>query len=82
MLHYTDGATAELPIVFGEDTGDFANGGVPTRGEVAWSGGDAGTVRLFLRTYDNPRPEAEIATLDFISTRADAAPFLVALTLE
>jgi hypothetical protein len=39
-------------------------------------------LRLFKRTYDNPKPDLTIQTLDFVSTRAESAPFLVALTLE
>ena len=40
------------------------------------------SLRLFKRTYDNPKPELTIETLDFISTQAESAPFLVALTVE
>jgi hypothetical protein len=33
-------------------------------------------------TWNNPRPEEEIASLDFVSAKQSAAPFLVAVTVE
>jgi len=39
-------------------------------------------LRLFKRTYDNPKPDLTIETLDFVSTQAESALFLVALTVE
>jgi hypothetical protein len=39
-------------------------------------------VRLFLKTWTNPRPTIPITTIDFISEMTSAAPFLVALTVE
>jgi hypothetical protein len=55
---------------------------------VVWTGSNAATdavsasLRLYKRTYENPKPELTIETIDFISTREASAPFLVALTLE
>jgi hypothetical protein len=40
------------------------------------------SVRLYKSRFENPRPDAEIVTLDFISTRTEAAPFLLGLTIE
>jgi hypothetical protein len=87
VLHYRDGGQAELPLVYGEDTDDFGVHGESNRqrkdASVAWTGsGGVEGVRLFLRTYDNPRPEAEIATIDFVSANAHPAPFVAAITLE
>jgi hypothetical protein len=39
-------------------------------------------LRLFIKTWHNPRPAVSIATIDFLSERTGAAPFLVALTVE
>jgi hypothetical protein len=38
--------------------------------------------RLYGTTWNNPYPETEIASLDFVSFRQTAAPFLVAVTVE
>jgi hypothetical protein len=39
-------------------------------------------VRLFKYAWDNPMPEREIRSLDLKSEMTDAAPFLIALTVE
>ena len=38
--------------------------------------------RLFLTSWTNPQPEVPIRSIDYSSTLTDAAPFLVAITLE
>ncbi len=92
VLHYAEGETARLNIVYGVDARDWwVSGNEPKEAKsakVAWSGSNpaseaAGTsVRLFKRTYENPRPELRLETLDLVSSQADSAPFLVALTVE
>jgi hypothetical protein len=55
---------------------------------IAWQGANGKsrpqgkTVRVFTTAVANPRPEVEIASLDFVSTMAQAAPFLLAITAE
>ncbi len=39
-------------------------------------------LRLFLSTFDNPRPDVEVPAIDFVSELTPAAPFLVAMTVE
>lgn len=87
VLRYSDGETRELPIVYGEDLRGHNLGIDPTAptapAREAWRApSEDVTIRLFHRAYDNPRPDAEIAALDFISTETEAAPFVVAITLE
>jgi hypothetical protein len=59
-----------------------------THAQVAWTGSNPvadqyqASVRLFMRTYDNPRPEVEVVSVDFVSKLTPAAPFLVAMTVE
>ncbi len=38
--------------------------------------------RLFLTTWSNPLPSVEIESVDYISWMTDAAPFMVAMTIE
>jgi hypothetical protein len=40
------------------------------------------STRLYVMTCDNPHPDKEIVSLDFVSFRQLAAPFLVAVTVE
>ena len=91
VLHYADGQRAELPILYGQDVRDWwqsADSGNATRANVAWTApnpeatGANAYLRLFKRTWENPRPDAEVESLDFTSTLSESAPFLVALTVE
>lgn len=40
------------------------------------------SVRIYRSRFANPRPETEILTVDYVSTRTEAAPFLLGLTTE
>jgi hypothetical protein len=40
------------------------------------------TIRFFKYTWENPLPAVAITSLDFVSTIADSAPLLLAITLE
>ena len=88
VLHYADGETAEIPLVYGEDLRDWSASSDSSesliRGKVAWSGRNAAKtpIRLFRNTHDNPRPDELISTIDCQSTMADAAPFIVGITLK
>jgi hypothetical protein len=92
VLHYAGGETASLNVVYGVDALDWWKGAAETKppqsATVVWTGSNpateaaGGSLRLFKRTYDNPKPDLTIETLDFVSTQAESAPFLVALTLE
>ena len=93
VWHYTDGTTHEEPIVYGRDLRHWMIPGEERtqdleRGRIAWVGDTpqarqmGARVRLYLTTYVNPRPEREVSHLDFTSRVIQAAPFLVALTVE
>ncbi len=92
VLHYAGGETATLSIIYGVDVRDWwASGSEPKEVKsavIAWSGSNAAaegagaSLRLFKRTYDNPKPDLVIETVDFVSAGAESAPFLIAVTLE
>ena len=92
VLHYADGQTAELPIVYGRDTRNWWTvAGEPAEtpdAAVVWRGAtpaataEGQSLRLWKRTYPNPRPDVEIVALDFISAEAYPAPFVIAITVE
>jgi len=58
--------------------------------ELAWTGSNPRikkndpelSLRLYKSTFENSRPDLEIASIDFVSSVSDAAPFFVGLTLE
>jgi hypothetical protein len=88
LIHYADGKEAEISLRAGEDLAEWQSGGNGPaelkRATVAWTGRNARNlnVRLFQRAWENPQPGVEIIGLDFISAMTDAAPFLIAITVE
>lgn len=91
VFHYANGTVLERPLVLGRDALDWWDAPPPLTEEglvVAWSGGNparspsGGTVQLYLVTWNNPRPEAWIESVDFISSGEGGGPFLVAATVE
>jgi len=94
VWHYADGRALEQDIVFGRDLREWwqrkDENAEPAceRGRVVWTGTNAvaqrqgATLRLYLTTYDNPRPDVEVTSIDLISKMTTAAPFLVAMTVE
>jgi hypothetical protein len=88
IVHYEDQQEQVIPIVYGEDVRDW-NGSNDmstevTHGQIVWSAiNNAGQhVRLFKTTWVNPMPEKEIVSIDYTSAMANAAPFLIAITVE
>ena len=61
-----------------------------SRGKVVWTSTNptiedeknGATLRLYLSTYENPHPDLQVTSIDFVSKMTQAAPFLVAMTVE
>jgi hypothetical protein len=90
VAHYADGRTREIPIVYGEDVRDWWTQpnevGLGTA-EPVWSGpntvsSSGPTVALYMTTWLNPLPDLAIESIDYHSAMEEAAPFLVAITLD
>lgn len=91
-LHYEDGTTESIPIVYGKDVRDWwftENLKGVTRGKVAWKGdnelgkGFGSQVRLYLTTWENPHPTKQVVSIDYVKLGdTPAAPFCIAATLE
>ena len=92
VLHYAGGETATLNIVYGIDVRDWwTSTGEPKEAQtakIAWTGSNPATqatgasLRLFERSYENPKPDSLIESMDFVSAHSDSAPFLLAVTLS
>jgi serine/threonine protein kinase len=90
VVHYGDGTTNVIPIVTNENVLDWwtVNGRIvePTNVVVAWTGNNpaaqkyARQVRVFKLTWRNPKPQIPVTSLDFVSSMAKPAPFLIAIT--
>jgi hypothetical protein len=93
-LHYADGETQSLDLVYGRDVLEWwydpamADAETIDRARVVWTGtnpvaDESGhRLRLYLNTRDNPRPGVKLATFDFVSTMTTSGPFLIAVTVE
>lgn len=89
---YADENEVKIPVIYGQDVRDSWNwdrSRSARRGKVVWTGSCPGTaregisLRLYLTTWENPRPEEEITHIDFVSASNTAAsPFCIALTAE
>jgi hypothetical protein len=91
VLHYADGRSARLPVVYQRHVRDWLveeDGPVPTDADVAWTGENeaarrrGGSVQLYRYTANNPYPDVALDSIDMISLMSGSAPFLVALTVE
>ncbi len=89
---YADGGRETARLRVGEELGDFwqnAKNPVTLRqARAAWTGQNdharsfGCTLQLFHWTWENPRPDTVVTSLDFISAMNTPAPFLLAITVE
>jgi len=93
LVHYQDGVTRTVPLVFGENIGWWCrlphdddalsqDTRVGWRGQNPWNKREGYDTVLYKFRWSNPRPEVEIQSLDFKSAMNLAAPFLIAITAE
>lgn len=86
-VHYADGSAVEIPIVYGEQLREW-HGRTDRKletsdGLLAWDDQRPGTKRrLYQCRWENPKPGAELLTIDFVSAMTDCFPFLIAITAE
>jgi hypothetical protein len=94
VLHYADGDSAELELLYGRDVRDWwfdpreATAETTDRGRVVWTGSNpvvetqGRSLRLYATTPENPRPAVKVTTIDWVSGMSRSAPFLIAITVE
>jgi WD40 repeat protein len=93
VIHYADGRQTERPIRYGLDVQNFVwltpKDLQEHEGAVrAWTGtndltaGNGFYFRLYKSVWENPRPEAPVQSIDFVSTGTRCHPFLIAITAE
>jgi len=49
---------------------------------LRWGNGTTVGVRLFKTTWTTPPPDVLVESIDFASSMADPAPFLIAITAQ
>ena len=88
LAHYSDGKQEKIPIIYGQDLRDWwYKKGEPFECQnavVCWSKTNSvsGPIRLFSRSWENPRPGTQVLSLDFVSSQTKCAPFLIAISVE
>jgi hypothetical protein len=92
VLHYANGQTKEIPIIYGKDIADWwfdpDKPIEPSKAQVAWTGSNEAvkaygkSLRIYHATWDNPFPDVEVRDIGLVSNMSLAAPFLLAITLE
>jgi hypothetical protein len=92
VLHYADGTEEQLSINQGEHILDWWvwNNTLPSdlNTVVAWTGENPAVaqrgkkIRLLRTSFENPKPDLRLETIDYVSAMEGGAPFLVALTTE
>jgi hypothetical protein len=95
-VHYADGTSERVPVVFGRDAGDWFSANrhplvTTTHARVSWTGTNDMAdrtppnqikIHLYGSTWKNPHPERMIATIDATSSTAESELVLVGVTLE
>ena len=91
-VNWEDGTSATIPVEYGKDVLDwwkYPFSGEPTRGKVVWTGENEpakkefdATIRLYMTTWENPKPNLKILSIDYAATNKEGrcAPFCVAIT--
>jgi hypothetical protein len=92
VAHLANGMRVNIPIIYRRDVRDWytEKGEAPLEKEltVAWTGTNPAaaaakqSLRLFTSVWTNPTPDVQIESLDFVSHRNGAAPFVVAITAD
>jgi len=98
VVHYADGSQNELELSGGDQALRCVDAQVPheldllqaPRTELAWVGTNpylkknnpTALLHLYRTTFDNPKPDVQITSIDYLSTMVNPAPFLAGLTLE
>jgi len=93
VLHHGSGATSTIPLVYNvdvQDWWDYGRGMELPHAREAWKGTNQAatdwanlSVRLFCSSWDSPRPDDTIESIDYVSANeTTCAPFMVAMTVE
>jgi hypothetical protein len=91
IITFADDTSTTIPIRYGKDLLNWWSDESVEPGEakVAWKGENEASmrvnkkIRLYRSTWENPKPELKVKTIDFTATKqTPAAPFCVAITAE
>ena len=81
LMRLADGRDEKMPVVVRKEVLTM-NPVVAWSGQNGWTRPSKSSIQLFKSTWENPRPEVKITSLDFVSEMKEGAPFLIAITAE
>jgi hypothetical protein len=85
IIRFSNGQTWELPVS-GQDINAFTNDSEPHKAKRALLArvipNEHVSVRLLQTAWENPLPDLEIQSIDYISEMSWGAAYLIAITLE
>ncbi len=83
-LHYTDGSSEELPVLWKHDIGGWWKPNPISNGKIAHESSNAVCrhIGLYCGRLTNPKPKREISSMDIYSADDNAVPAIVAITIE
>ncbi|UCH34168.1 MAG: family 20 glycosylhydrolase [Armatimonadota bacterium] len=83
IVRYADGGEERIPLVYQSTIADFNSQVGFVQARALWRGRTASgaLATLGVLRWDNPRPEVEIESLDFVSAERQVRPALLAVTL-
>jgi len=87
LIHYANGDTSQWPILVRETLEESLAGPTDSSWAPAWpaipvAGKPDERIYLFKSTWNNPRPDEPILSIDWISNPSGPAPSLVAITAQ
>jgi hypothetical protein len=92
MVHYVDGQTAHIPIVYGKQVGDWwfdpSAPAPPTNARVIWTGQNQAaasyrrSIRLYEFTWTNPRKKVVVERMTLASNSSGGGLFVLAVTVD
>jgi len=96
VLYYADKSSREFEIENGIHVRDWWGNPKQTvtakNSTLAWTGTNPalkkyggpkpGSLRIYKTTFENPQPDIEIATIDYVSAMGNSSPFLLGLSIE
>jgi len=92
LIHYADGQTNQVPIVYGKQIADwwYDHDAVPdvTDARVVWTGNNEAAssygkgIRLCRFTWENSRPDIAVEHISLVAAKSETGIFMVAITVE
>jgi beta-galactosidase len=83
IIHYVDGKKEIVPVIAGQNIADWTGQQDLPDARVVWQGHEKNFpsgIGIYSYHWENPRPDAEIKSIDYIKTGDKGIPVLIAVT--